>query len=245
MFEYIDEIKRIIEVVEKDESENIKEAVELLTNTILKNKSIYVFGASHAGIISEEMYYRAGGLVLVNPIFGKEINLSVEPITLTSKMERLDGYGSVLAGMIDFEEDDVLILHSVSGRNPVTIELGLRAKEKGTKLLVLTNLTYSKNIISRDKTGKRLYEIGDIVLDNHGRIGDASVQIEEGLTVGPTSTVIGATIVNTIISEVAKKLKNKKIGVLPFFYSANIDGGDDKNKLVVEKYRNQIKYRFN
>lgn len=41
-----------------------------------------------------------------------------------------------------------LILHSVSGRNPVTIDLAFAAKKK-VKIVALTNVNYSKQITSR------------------------------------------------------------------------------------------------
>lgn len=244
MFEYIDKIRDILDEVEKNEEKNILETVDYIVQATLNKKNIYIFGASHAGILAQEMYYRAGGLITINPIFGREISLDNEPITLTSKMERLQGYGAALSSKMDFEKDDVLILHSVSGRNPVTVELGLKAKEKGVKILVLTNLTYSKTVESRDASGKLLYEIADVVIDNHGDIGDASIKIEDGLNVAPTSTVIGASILNTIVSLTAKRLKEEKVDPLPFFYSANLDGGDEKNREVIKQYRDNIHYRF-
>lgn len=244
MFEYIDKIKNILDEVKQKEDKNILNAVDALVQATIDKKSIYIFGASHAGILAQEMYYRAGGLITVNPIFGKEISLDNEPITITSKMERLQGYGAVLASKVDFKQDDVLILHSVSGRNPVTVELGIKAKELGVKIIALTNLTYSKTVESRDVSGKLLYEIADIVIDNHGDVGDASIEIGEGLNVAPTSTVIGAAILNTIVSLTAKELKEINIDPLPFFYSANLDGGDEKNKEVVKKYSDIIHYRF-
>lgn len=244
MFEYINKIKNILDEVEDKEEKNILEAVDYIVKATLDKNSIYIFGASHAGILAQEMYYRAGGLITVNPIFGKEISLDNEPITLTSKMERLQGYGEVLASKVNFKKGDTLILHSVSGRNPVTIELGRKAKENGVKIIAITNLTYSKTVESRDISGKLLYEIADIVIDNHGDIGDASIEIDEGINVAPTSTVIGAAILNTIVSLTAKKLKEINIDPLPFFYSANLDGGDEKNKEVVKEYRDIIHYRF-
>ena len=77
------------------------------------------------------MYYRAGGMMTINAIFGRELMLDRSPITFTSKMERLEGYGSALAATQPFTAGDVLILHSVSGRNPVIIDMALHAKEKG------------------------------------------------------------------------------------------------------------------
>lgn len=244
-FDYIDKVLELIKTIQAEENKNMEECVELLTKTILNKKSIYIFGASHAGILSEETYYRAGGLMMINPIFGREIMLDTSPITLTSKMERCIGYGTVLSSKVNFTEDDVLIVHSVSGRNPVSIEIAIAAKEKGVKIIGLTNLKYSKTVSSRHPSGKNLYEFCDIVLDNHGDIGDGSVKVD-GLEqkVGPTSTVVGATILNSIISATAQNLVKHGMKKPPIFYSANIDGGDELNKKLYEEYKESIHYKF-
>ena len=57
--------------------------------------------------------------------------LDTRPISATSQMERLVGYGQLLAKKTPFKAGDVLIVHSVSGRNPVAVDLALAAKEKG------------------------------------------------------------------------------------------------------------------
>ncbi|MFL0268864.1 sugar isomerase domain-containing protein [Candidatus Clostridium radicumherbarum] len=244
-FDYVDRILELIKTIEIEEKDNMEKCVELITKTILEKRSIYTFGASHAGILSEEMYYRAGGLMMINPIFGREIMLDTSPITITSKMERCVGYGTILASKINFMKDDLLIIHSVSGRNPVSIELAIAAKEKSVKIVGLTNLEYSKSVSSRHHSGNNLYEFCDIVLDNHGDIGDACVALE-GLEqkVGPTSTVIGATLLNSIIAATAQNLVKKGMKNPPIFYSANIDGGDELNEKLYEQYKNSIHYKF-
>ncbi len=244
-FDYMDKIIELIKTVQVKEKKSMEACVELLTETIINKKSIYTFGASHAGILSEEMYYRAGGLMMMNPIFGRELMLDTSPITVTSKMERCVGYGTILASKINFAEEDVLIIHSVSGRNPVSIEMAIAAKEKGVKIIGLTNLEYSKLVSSRHPSGKNLYEFCDIVLDNHGDIGDACVALE-GLEqkVAPTSTVIGAAILNSIVAATAQNLVKKGIKNPPIFYSANIDGGDELNEKLFEEYKDSIHYKF-
>lgn len=244
-FDYFDKILDLIKTIQTEENSNMKNSVELLTKTILDKKSIYVFGASHAGILSEELYYRAGGLMLINAIFGREIMLDASPITITSKMERCLGYGTILASKVNFTKNDVLIINSVSGRNPVSIEIALAAKEKGVKIVGVTNLEYSKSVSSRHPSGKNLYEFCDIVLDNHGDVGDACVTVK-GLKqkVGPTSTVIGATILNSIIAATTQNLVKKGMKNPPIFYSANIDGGDELNEKLYEEYKDSIHYKF-
>ncbi|HLR08762.1 MAG TPA: SIS domain-containing protein [Bacillota bacterium] len=245
MYQYFDEIRKILEKVETEEKDNIDEAVSVITEAILNKQSLFSFGASHAGILTQELFYRAGGLINFNPIFGKELMLDNEPVTLTSEVERLEGYGTLLAQKTPFSEGDVLILHSVSGRNPSTIEMALEAKKKGVKTIGVTNLEYSKSVSSRHSSGKNLYEIVDVVIDNHGHIGDAACDIE-GLNqrVAPSSTVVGATILNTIVSEVVNKLVQNGVKYPPIFYSANLDGGDQLNQDLFEKYQDTIHYKF-
>ncbi|WP_259471333.1 sugar isomerase domain-containing protein, partial [Enterococcus faecium] len=158
----------LLDLVEKEEKKSIKEASDVLTQANLQKRSVYIFGASHAGILAEEMYYRAGGMMTSNAIFGREVMLDRSPITFTSQMERLEGYGTNLAKTVSFKNQDVLILHSVSGRNPIIIDLALAAKAKGVKIISLTNVQYSRSVTSRHSSGKRLFEVSDIFNDNHG-----------------------------------------------------------------------------
>ena len=244
-FKYISHIKDLIDTIENKEKENMEASVKLLTKTIMNKKSIYTFGASHAGILSEELFYRAGGLMLTTPIFGRELMLDTSPITLTSKMERCIGYGTILASKVDFNQDDVLIVHSVSGRNPVTIEVATVAKDKGVKIIGITNLKYSKSVTSRHPSGLKLYNLCDIILDNHGDIGDACVSID-GINqkVSPTSTVIGATMLNAIIAATVQELVNNGVSTPPIFYSANLDNGDEMNSELFDEYSDCIKYKY-
>ena len=175
MFEFFNKVHENLETVQKHEKENIESLVTMLHGAVKNKNTIYIFGAGHAGIISQEMYYRAGGFMLFNPIFPRELSLDNEPITITSKMERLDGYGEIIASKADFKKDDILIVHSVSGRNSAGIEMALFAKEKGVKIVSVTNVAYSKSVKSRHKSGKRLFEVSDLVIDNHGYIERCSM----------------------------------------------------------------------
>ncbi len=242
-FKYFDEIRKRLDLVESCEAGAIESAVDAIVGKILLGRQLFVFGASHAGIITEELFYRAGGLALFNPVLEPAIMLDTKPVTKTSQMEKLEGYGEIIFDNLPFRKGDLILIHSVSGRNPVAIEMAYKAKEAGGCVIALTNLAYSKSVSSRHTCGKKLYELADIVLDNHGDIGDACIAIE-GMAqkVAPTSTVIGAAIVNTIVSEVAATLAASGI-VPPIFHSANIDGGMAHNEKLFEKYQSVIHYQ--
>lgn len=244
-FAYFKEIRKLLSIIEQQETENMEKAINCITDAIMSKHAIFTFGASHAGILSEELYYRAGGLVVMNPIFGREIMLDTSPVTHTSQMERLVGYGNLLANKTPMKKGDILIVHSVSGRNPVTIELAMAAKKIGVTVIALTNVSYSKSVTSRHPSGKNLFEVSDIILDNHGEKGDACVSIATiDQKVAPTSTVIGASILQAIVAEVSKQLVEKGMTKPPIFYSANVDGGDALNQEIFEEYKDVIHYSY-
>ena len=235
-------LKDLIDKVELTQAEHMDKAAQLIVEAIEHGHSIFAFGASHAGMLSMELFYRTGGLVNINPIFAADLMSNIRPATLTSDIERLEGYGTLILRNTNIKAGDVLILHSVSGRNAVTIDMGLEAKKLGIKVIVITNLMYTNLVTSRHSSNLKLKDVGDIVIDNCGEFEDSSQKITGvDQKMGPTSTIIGAFIVNGITLKVAEKLVEKGIEV-PVFHSANIDGGDEHNKALMEKYKNNIFY---
>jgi len=240
---FINNTNSIINRVETEQTNNIIKTVDSIEASVRNGNNIYIFGASHAGILSEEVFYRAGGFALFNPIMPSGLLLNNRPITSTSDLERLEGYGQLIGKMVGFSAGDVLICHSVSGRNAVSIDLALDAKSKGATVIALTNVQSSVASKSRHSSGKLLLEVADIVIDNCGDIGDASVSIPNlDQRVSATSTIIGALILNGIVAELAARF-NEEDKVAPFFYSANIEGGDRHNKRIFSEYASQIHYQ--
>ena len=213
-------------------------ASEILADTLVHGGTIYTFGTGHSHLLAEEIFYRAGGLVKVHPILDEPLMLHVSA-SRSSQMERLPGYAELLINQhLGIKPNDTLIIFSNSGRNTVPIDMAMLAKGKGMRVIGLVNLRHSQNVSSRHPSGKRLFEVCDVVLDNGGCIGDASVPIGD-YTVGPTSTTVGAAILQaSVCGTVAAMLKK---GIQPeIFCSGNIDGGDEKNKAYIDKYADQI-----
>lgn len=244
-FEYIAQIKRLVEEVESSETDAMRRCVELLSDAIEEGRSVFIFGASHAGILSQESFYRAGGLIPITPLWGEEVLVSREPIGMTSRMERCVGYGTAIASSYPLSVGDILIIHSVSGRNPVSIEVALAGREAGCTVVGVTSLASSRGMVSRHPSGKRLFELCDVILDNHSERGDACVEVRgTDLRSGPSSTVIGALMLNAIYAEVANELVGRGMVPPPVFCSANVDGGDERNAVLFERYRGQVHYRL-
>lgn len=135
-FKYFGIVRDLLATVAEKEHDHMEQCVDALFDCVRGKHSIWVFGASHAGILTEELFYRAGGCMLVNPIFAPELMLDTSPISHTSSMERLMDYGARIAkDRAEFKAGDVLIVHSVSGRNPVASRSPWRRAKRGSRSL--------------------------------------------------------------------------------------------------------------
>ena len=87
----------------------------------------------------------------------------------------------------------------------------------------------------------KLYEIGDVVLDNQGCLGDASVYIPEiDRNIAATSTSLGAMLLQAVAISAVEIMIDK--GHIPeVFSSSNLDEGDEINDKILAKYRSLVK----
>ncbi len=239
--EYIETVQGIIEQIKNDGADNIIKTAEAFKDALKNGSNIYLFGTGHSHMLSEELFYRAGGLVKIQPILNEPLMLH-ESASYSTEIERQEGLAESLFDEYGIKKDDVIVIISNSGRNGVIVDMALLCKERGVKVIALTNINHTMSGASRHKSGKRLSEIADIVLDNFGCVGDACVEID-GVSgkVCPTSTVTGALILNSAVAECVEMCVAE--GFEPeHFASANIDGGDEINNKLLEKYKKEIKH---
>lgn len=239
--EYIDNIKRITERITTDGAESIEKAAQVFSNALIDNKKIFIFGTGHSHMLAEELFYRAGGLVKIQPVLIESLMLHIDAYGST-EAERIEGLADKIFDDYSMTSGDTIIIISNSGRNGVVIDMALLCKEKGLNVIALTNLEHTNSGASRHKSGKRLCEIADIVLDNFGCTGDACIEVDgiEG-KICATSTVAGAMILNCVVAQAVEICTQK--GFCPeHFASANIDGGDEINERLINKYKKEIKH---
>ena len=191
-------------------------------------------------MLCEEPFYRAGGMACVSPILEPSLMLH-QGGAKSSALERLPELGSTVVAESGVGEKDVLFLISNSGRNSVPIDGALEGKKRGATTVAITSMTHSSAVTSRHPSEKRLFEVCDYVLDNCGVYGDACIELP-GLTqaISPTSTVLGAALINLVMTETVRLLLER--GVMPpVFASANTDEGDKANKAVIAEYKKRIR----
>lgn len=237
---YVAEIERRLGEAVELNADAIDAAANLIADAIAAGRVLYVFGASHAGILTQDLFYRAGGLVPIEPIMPAGLMLNERPITRTSYLERLEGFAEVVLRDTPIGEGDVLLVASVSGRNAVAVELATGARARGGTVIALTSVAYSRSVSARGAA--RLFEVADIVLDLPGVPGDAAIQLD-GLEqkVGPTSTPVGAAILQGLMVEVSGRLLERGIEP-PILVSANLDNSDARNRALLDRYRDRLSY---
>ncbi|MED4269112.1 SIS domain-containing protein [Geobacillus stearothermophilus] len=237
--QYFQKVNERLELVLKHEKGNLKKAAYVVSEAIQKGGIIQLFGCGHSHILTEEVFYRAGGLVPIKPIFFEPLMLH-EGAVRSSMLERMNDFAKNFIDHEDIRPEDVFFVLSTSGRNPVPIDVALAAKAKGAYIIAVTSLEYSKSQPSRHKSGRLLYEVVDLVIDNHSVKGDAILAHQNvSVPFAPTSTVIGSAILNAVFAEAIALVAENGVEP-PVFLSGNIEGADEHNRRWIEKYKARI-----
>jgi uncharacterized phosphosugar-binding protein len=144
-------------------------------------------------------------------------------------LERLSGLAEALLGSQKIATNDVAIIASNSGANAVVCEVAKEMRKRGVVVIALTSLHHATSREARGGDGVRLHEFANIVIDNGGVVGDASLSVPGfDQKVAPTSTVVGTAILNALVAQTVANMVGA--GHQPKIYnSSNTEGGDAAN----------------
>lgn len=228
----------LLKIVSEEENTNIKKAASIIYNAISEKGMLHVFATGHSHMFAEEMFYRAGGLIPVNPVLIPFL-MQHEGAVSSTKYERLEGIAKIVYEGLDVKNNEPFIIVSNSGINAVPIEMAKIVKENGHPLIVVTSYETSKKLESRVKDGSHLYDYADIIIDNHTPYGDGLLDTKYG-KIGSASSIIGNYIAQKIVLEIVDLFEeNKKVPSI--YLSANTKGGDEHNKKAFEEYKQRIR----
>ena len=213
--EWIASARRVMDDIEKTQLSSIERAADIMAESIAAGRWVHTFGCGHATLPIEEMYPRIGGFVGFHPI----IEL---PLTFFTRivgemgihqflfLERAEGFGTEIMKSYQFDERDTMWIFSHSGINNVNIDVALRARELGMKLIVAGSADAFADKQSRHSSGKKLFDLADVVIDTRAPAVDASVDLRNHQDkIGPVSTMAFVTVVWMTIATVAEKLAER------------------------------------
>ncbi len=239
MHEYKTQIFNTLNKICYTQSEKIMQAARKAKEVIKKDGIIYVFGCGHSGILSEETFYRAGGLGCVAPIFFPPLMLNVSA-SKSSKLEKQSGLAQQILNEYKFTNHDLFFCVSTSGINAVPLEVTETVRSQGVFTVAICSSAYFDNS-SSFCNGRHLYKLADIWIDNLVPYGDACLQPKgSNFNTTPLSTIAGAFIINSILAEAIELAIADKIDV-PIYLSGNIPGGSEENTKILKRYLPRIK----
>jgi uncharacterized phosphosugar-binding protein len=226
--QWLSATRRILDDIENTQLPAIQQAAELMADSIAAERWVHTFGCGHATIPVEEMYPRIGGFVGFHPMVELPLTFFTR---ITGEMgihqflflERAEGYGNAIMKSYTFDSRDTMWIFSHTGINNVNIDIALRAKELGMKIIATGSA--SQVGTPRHPSGKTLFEISDVVIDTRVPAGDSAVPLRDHVdNVGPVSTMASVAAVWMTITTVAEILADR--GVKLYIHPSHNVPGD-------------------
>lgn len=245
MHNYYEEVNGYLKEIMDTEAERITQAAEMLAEHIEKDKIFYVYGpGGHSNLASQEVFFRAGGLMHASAILDEGTLLSGGALR-SMAIERTPGYGRIVIDDYNLQQDDLLIIVNAYGINAATIDAALEARERGVKTIGICSVEHSEHTPgehpARHPLKYNLQDVTDLSIDSKIKVGDAVIQLD-GVKqkVGAVSTFVNAFILNSISIEATNMLAQKGIEP-PLWQSGNSTGGDEWNQQFIHRFKGKIK----
>jgi uncharacterized phosphosugar-binding protein len=226
----------------------IRAAASVAARAIAEGRLLHVIGpGGHSNMCAEEVLWRAGGLAPINAILDAGTNL-IHGAKRSNHIERLPGYAIRVfdAYRLGNTPGEVIVIANAYGINSMCIDSALEARKRGMTSIGITSRAFADRLPadhpSRHPSCRNLYQEVDFYIDNHIPYGDAVVEVE-GVPqkVGPTATICNVVAINCLMIEIVKALKGMGVEP-PIWTSANLPGGDEKNRRHEEKYIPLVKH---
>ena len=240
--DYFSDVHARLTELERTQATAIDETAALGAAAILGRRPIHIFDTGH--LISHELIDRTGGLAAYTALsFGATLARGNEWVA--AQRSQVDPSGEHSTRLLvewlfeqgTIQSGDPLILSSVSGTNILVVELAQQARERGVRVVAVTGVSFSHELVSNHSSGKRLFELADVVLDNRVPYGDAALVVGTLDTpVAAWSGLAGAALMWAVTAGIIEKCV--AAGTIPTIYTSyNLPGGGEQYEVARTHYR--------
>jgi uncharacterized phosphosugar-binding protein len=227
-------------------ADSVGQAAELVAQRVLDDELVYVYGpGGHSNLATQEVFFRAGGLVNVSAILDEGTLLSSGALR-SMAVERMAGYSSVVLTDNGLASGDLLILVNAYGINTALIEAALWAREHGVTTIGVSSRVHAERTApdhpARHPGKHNLHDLVDVHVDTMVPIGDAMLEIAGvGERIGAVSTFANAYAMNCIMATAVSLVAQR--GVEPTIWrSGNAPGGDEHMAGFLAHYRRRVRW---
>lgn len=244
--DYLAAVTAIMERIEAEETPAIEAAAAVLANQIEADRLVHAYGpGGHSNLASQEVFFRAGGLMHVSAILDEGTLLSNGALR-SMAVERTPGIGRIVIRDQGLGPEDVLILVNAYGINAALIDAALEAKERGVTVIGFSSRAHAEGTPldhpARHPTKQNLLDIVDLAVDTKVPVGDAIIRVP-GMTqdIAAISTFANAFALNALVIHTVGLLIERGVEP-PVWRSGNAADGDAKNARFIEKFRGRVRW---
>jgi uncharacterized phosphosugar-binding protein len=210
--------------VDATQQESILRAGEMIADCVFMGGAVHLSDICH--MIEHDLISRGGGVAFYRRFhYDLMVDSKVRERDRTGFDTRAEGLAryALLAGNV--MPGDIMVLSSVSGRSPRAVDLAWEAKKMGVFVIAMISMEYARAVEPVHSSGKMLYEIADLVLDNCAPAAEAMLDVE-GLDAkfAAASGLSSAYILWSVTAVAIESLMRR--GITPGVYkSVNYPGG--------------------
>jgi uncharacterized phosphosugar-binding protein len=239
--EYMNRIRDVIGALEDTSLAAIEEAAGAMAKSIAAGRAVYYYGSGHSVLAVMDVFPRYGSFVGLQPIHDPRLTwFNVIGPGGTPELlwlEREEGYVQNVLRYYNIDSRDTLIVFSHGGLNAAGIEAAMIGQERGATVVVVTSMQNYRKNAARHSSGKKLADVGDIVIDNGAPPEDALIRVPNWVEpVAAAATVTAACISMMLVAETARILSEQGMYV-PTFASPNVVTDPQHDMEVYEAYR--------
>jgi uncharacterized phosphosugar-binding protein len=243
---YRTEVTAVLDRIWTTQAGAIEQAAQAMADAIRSGGLVHLFGSGHSVLPVQDVFPRYGSFPGFRPMMDARLMWTNVIGSGGAKgllwLERREGYAAVLFENEPIRPGDVMLVFSHGGLNAAGVEVALEARARGLTTVVVTSLDNARRREATHSSGRKLADVGDVVIDNCVPAEDALVAVP-GWTapVAAGSTVASVTIAMALVAEVAARLAARGM-TPPVFVSPNVPGvAPDNNTQVFAAYERSLR----
>lgn len=244
---YFEAAQKIYDRIRSTQLENIRRAAGFAADSIARGGLVHLFGSGHSVIPVLDVFPRYGSFAGFHPLMDSRLMwfevLGSGGVRQLLKLERTEGYVQEFLAGVKFEPMDTMVVYSHGGLNAAPVEVALHARRLGLKVVAVTSLDNARAARATHSSGKKLADLGDVVIDNCCPPEDALVDAG-GAPVAGSSTLAVVALSMALVAETAARLLERGVKVRPFVSPNLTRVGPDNNLKVFDEYIRKVAPRL-
>jgi uncharacterized phosphosugar-binding protein len=243
---YLATVHDLLHRIESTEADHVEAAARMLAHRIAEDRLVHVYGpGGHSNLATQEVFFRAGGLMHVDAILDEGTLLSSGALR-SMAIERLPGYGRVVIEQAGLEAGDVLVLVNAYGINSALIDAATTAQGLGVTTVGISSREHAEGTApdhpARHPSGRNLHDIVDVHIDTKVPVGDAVMELPGASErTAAVSTFANAFAMNWLVMTTVEQLAARGIDP-PMWRSGNAPGGDEANARFIARFEGRVRH---